>query len=102
VNPIRAKNNTIVTLYLNDEECGSERLAPHGELHGDDTPGLHRVAPHAVKSQVGLHEFIVLPLKLLENDIWHQFDGSATVDEHHRDRLPVNVTPNVQRLQVLT
>jgi hypothetical protein len=33
MNPIVAKNNTIVTLHLDDEECGSERLAPYGELH---------------------------------------------------------------------
>jgi hypothetical protein len=45
MNPIVAKNNTIVTLHLNDKERGSERLAPHSELHGDDTPGFHRVAP---------------------------------------------------------
>jgi hypothetical protein len=45
VNPIAAKNNTIVTLHLDDEECDSKRLAPNGELHGDDTSSLHRVAP---------------------------------------------------------
>jgi hypothetical protein len=37
VNPITDKNNTIVTLHLNDKERGSERLASYGELHGDDT-----------------------------------------------------------------
>jgi hypothetical protein len=41
VNPIAAKNNTIVTLHLDDEECGSKILAPNGELHGDDTSSLH-------------------------------------------------------------
>jgi hypothetical protein len=101
MNPITAKNNTIVTLHLDDEECGSERLAPYGELHGDDTPGLHRVAPHVVKRQVGLHELIVLPSKLLEDRIRHQVDGSATIDKHPRDWLPVDVNPNVQQLQVL-
>jgi hypothetical protein len=45
VNPITAKNDTIITLHVDDKECGSERLAPYDELHGDDTPGLHRVAP---------------------------------------------------------
>jgi hypothetical protein len=30
MNSIVAKNNTIVTLYLDDEECGSKRLAPYG------------------------------------------------------------------------
>jgi hypothetical protein len=54
-----AKNNTIVTLHLDDEECGSEQLAPYGELHGDDTLGLHRVAPHVVKRQFGLHELLI-------------------------------------------
>jgi hypothetical protein len=48
VNAIMTKNNTIVTLHLDDEECGSKRFAPNGELHGDDTSILHRVAPHAV------------------------------------------------------
>jgi hypothetical protein len=42
---IIAKNNAIVTLHLDYEECGSERLAPYGELHGDDTPGFQQVAP---------------------------------------------------------
>jgi hypothetical protein len=59
VNPITAKNNTIVTLHLNDEECGSERLAPYGEFNGDDASSLHRVTPHAIKHQVGLHELVV-------------------------------------------
>jgi hypothetical protein len=30
MNPIAAKNNTIVTLHLDDEEYGSEQLAPYG------------------------------------------------------------------------
>jgi hypothetical protein len=34
-------------LHLDDEEHGSERLATYSELHGDDTLGFHRVAPHA-------------------------------------------------------
>jgi hypothetical protein len=45
VNPIMTKNNTIVTLHLDDEECGSKRLAPYGELHGYDALGFHQVAP---------------------------------------------------------
>jgi hypothetical protein len=66
VNPIMAKNNTIVTLDLDDEERGSERFSPYSKLHGDDTSGLHRVPPpHAVKHQVDLQELIVLPSKLL-------------------------------------
>jgi hypothetical protein len=101
VNPIMTKNNTIITLQFDDEERGSERLAPYGELHGGDTPGLHRVAPYAVKCQVGLHELIILPFKLLEDRVQHQIDGSAAVDEHPGDQLPVDVTLNVQRLQVL-
>jgi hypothetical protein len=39
------KNNTIVTLNLNDEECCSERLAPYGELYGDNACSLHWAAP---------------------------------------------------------
>jgi hypothetical protein len=35
VNPITAKNNARVTLHLDDEECGSDGLAPHGELLED-------------------------------------------------------------------
>jgi hypothetical protein len=77
MNPIAAKNDTIVTLHLNDEECGSELFAPHGELHGDYASGLHRVAPHTVKHQVSLHELIILPSKLLEHSIQHQVNGSA-------------------------
>jgi hypothetical protein len=49
MNSITVKNDTIVTLHLDDEECGSKRLAPNGELHGDDTSSLHRVAPDVVK-----------------------------------------------------
>jgi hypothetical protein len=45
VDSITAKNNTIVTLHLDDKERGSERLALYDELHGDDTPSFHRVAP---------------------------------------------------------
>jgi hypothetical protein len=45
VNPIVAKNDTIVTLHLDNEERDSERLAPYGELYGDDTLALHRVTP---------------------------------------------------------
>jgi hypothetical protein len=45
MNPIAVKNNTIVTLHLNDKEYSGERLAPYGELHRDDTPSLHRIAP---------------------------------------------------------
>jgi hypothetical protein len=102
MNPIAAKNNIIVTLHLDDEKCDSERLAPNGELHGDDTLGLHRVAPpHTVKRQVGLNELIVLPSKLLEDRVRHQVDGNATVDEHPGDWIPIDVTPNVQWIQVL-
>jgi hypothetical protein len=45
MNLITVKNDTIVTLHLDDEERGSEQLAPYGDLHGDDTSGLHRLAP---------------------------------------------------------
>jgi hypothetical protein len=45
MNPIVAKNNTIVTMHLDDEECGSKRLVPNDEFHGDDTSSLHQVAP---------------------------------------------------------
>jgi hypothetical protein len=53
MNPIAAKNNTIVTLHLDDEECGSKRL--------------------------------------LKDEVWHQVDDSTTIDEHPRDRLPIDV-----------
>jgi hypothetical protein len=99
VNPITTKNDTIITLHVDNKECGSERLAPYGELHGDDTPDLHGVAPHAIKCQVGLHKLIVLPSKLLEDGVRHQIDGSAAVDEHPGDWLPIDVTPNIQQLQ---
>jgi hypothetical protein len=95
VNPIATKNNTIVTLHLNDEECSSKRLARNGKLHGDDTTNLHRVAPHAVKRQVGLYKLIVLPSKLHEDGVRHQVDGSAAVDEHPGDQPSVDVTSNV-------
>jgi hypothetical protein len=101
VNPIATKNNTVVTLHLDDEERGSERLASYGELHGDDTPGFHRVAPHAIKHKVSHHELIILPSKLLEDGVRHQIDGSTAIDEHPGDRLPIDVALNVQWLQVL-
>jgi hypothetical protein len=93
--PIMAKNNTIATLHLNDKECDSKRLAPNDELHGDDTSSLHRVAPHAVKHQVGLHKLVILLSKLLEDGVRHQVDGSAAVDEHPGDRPFVDVTSNI-------
>jgi hypothetical protein len=80
-----ARNNTIVTLHLDDKEHGSERLGPYGELNGDDASSLHRVAPHVVKHQVGLHKLIILPSKLLQDGVWHQVDGSAAIDEHPGD-----------------
>jgi hypothetical protein len=98
---IVTRNDAIVTLHLNDEECRSKQRAPYGELHGEDTPCLHQAAPNAVKRQVGLHELIILPSKLLEDGVQYQVDNSATIDEHPRDWLPVDVTPNVQWLQAL-
>jgi hypothetical protein len=95
VNPITAKNNTIVMLHLDDEESGSKRFAPNGELHGDDISSLHQVAPHAVKHQVDLHKLVVLPSKLLENGVHHQVDGSAAVDEYPGDQPSVDVTSKV-------
>jgi hypothetical protein len=41
MNPIATKNNTIVTLHLDDEECDSKKLALNGELYGDDTSSHH-------------------------------------------------------------
>jgi hypothetical protein len=38
---------------------------------------------------------------LLEDDVRHQVDGSAAVDEHPGDWLPVDVPPDVQWFQVL-
>jgi hypothetical protein len=45
MNPIMTQNNTIITLHLDNEENGSERLAPYGELHGDVAYGPHQAAP---------------------------------------------------------
>jgi hypothetical protein len=97
MNAIAAKNNTIITLHLDDEECGSKPFAPYGELHGDDTPCLHRLVPHVVKHQIGLHELIVLPSKLPENGVQHHIDGSAAVDEHLGDGFPIDVTLQASR-----
>jgi hypothetical protein len=85
INLIATKNNTVVTLHLDDKERGSKRIAPYGELHGNDTPSLHWVAPHAVKHKVSLHELDVLPSKFLEDGVWHQVDDSAAVDKHLGD-----------------
>jgi hypothetical protein len=101
MNSITVKNNIVVTLHLNEEECSGERLAPYGELHRDDTLGLHQVAPHAVKRKVSLHVLVILPSKLLQDGVHHQVDGSAAVNEHPRYWLPVDVTSNVQWLQML-
>jgi hypothetical protein len=101
VNPIVTKNNTIVTLHLDDEEHGSERFVPHDKLHRDDASSLHWVDPHAIQHQVGLHELVVLPSKLVEHGVWHQIDDGTTIDEHPGDRTPVDVASNVQWLHVL-
>jgi hypothetical protein len=101
VNPIATQNNTIVTFHLDDEECGSERRAPYGELHGDDASSLHWVTLHAVQCQVGSHDLIIFSSKLLEHRIWHHVDHNTAVDKHSRNRPRVNVTSNVQRLQAL-
>jgi hypothetical protein len=94
MNPITAKNNAIVTLHLDNKEYHI-RLAPYGELLGDDTPGFHWVAPHAVKRQVGLHKLIIHPYKLLEDRVRHQVDGNAAINEHTEDRPSIDVTSNV-------
>jgi hypothetical protein len=47
------------------------------------------------------HELVILPSKLLEDGMRHQIDDSVAVDEHPKDWLPIDVTPNVQWLQVL-
>jgi hypothetical protein len=51
--------------------------------------------PHTVQHQVGLHELIVLPSKLLEHEIRHQVGGSAAIDKYPRNWPPVIVTSNV-------
>jgi hypothetical protein len=79
VNPIAAKNNTIVTLHLHD-----------------DTLGFHRVPPHVVMRQVSLHELVVLPSELLEDRVWHQFDDSTTINEHHEGRIPIIGTSSAE------
>jgi hypothetical protein len=95
VNPIATNNNTIITLHLDDEERNSERLAPYSKLHGDDASSLHRIAPHVVKRQVGLHELVAFPPELFEDRLHHQVDDSVAVDEHPRDRPSVDV--NLER-----
>jgi hypothetical protein len=45
VNLITTKNITIVTLHLDDEERGSEQLAPYGEFHRDNASSLHHIVP---------------------------------------------------------
>jgi hypothetical protein len=49
--------------------CLSANEVMFEKLHGDDTPGFHRVAPHTVMCRVGLHELIILPSKLLEDGV---------------------------------
>jgi hypothetical protein len=102
VNPIVTQNNTVITLHIDDEECGSEQLAPNGVLHGEDAIGLHWVAPppHVVQCQVGLHELMILSFKLLKHVIQHQVDGSAAVGKHPKNQPFINVTSNIQRLHL--
>jgi hypothetical protein len=95
MNPITTKNNTIVTLHLNDEECGSKRFAPYGGLHRDDASSLHQDAPNAIKHQDGLHELVILPSKPLKDGVWHQVDGNTAIDEHPGDRPSNDMTSNV-------
>jgi hypothetical protein len=57
--------------------------------------------PHVVKNQVVLHKLIVFPLKLLQEGVQNQVDGSAAVDEHLGDRPFIDVTSNIQWLYVL-
>jgi hypothetical protein len=57
--------------------------------------------PHAIKRQSSLHELVILPSKLLEDRVRHQVDGNVIVDEHPGYQLPIDVTLNIQWLQVL-
>jgi hypothetical protein len=51
MNSITIQNNTIVILYLDDKEHGSERLTSYGKLHGNTASDLHWVAPrHSASS----------------------------------------------------
>jgi hypothetical protein len=48
MNSITIQNNTIVILYLDDEEHDSECLTSYGKLHGNTASDLHWL-PHVVQ-----------------------------------------------------
>jgi hypothetical protein len=91
MNPITTKNNTIVILHLDDEECGSKKLASNGELHRDDASSLHRVTPTQLNVRLVFMSSSSSPLSFLNMEY-----GNATVDKHLGDRPSIDVTSNVQ------
>jgi hypothetical protein len=102
MNPIPPQDDTIATLHLDDEECGCQSLAPHGQLHGSNSLGSNGITTtNVIDHHVGLDHLLVGLAHLLEKRIRHQVDYSSSIDEHPRDRCAIKMPPDVQRLQVV-
>jgi hypothetical protein len=97
LNSILPQDNAIVSLHLGDEECGSQSLAPHDQLHGRNSLSSNGISTtDAVETHIGLDQLLVRLAHLLEEGIRHQVDYSSSIDEHLRDRLAIKMPLDVQ------
>jgi hypothetical protein len=82
MNPIPPQDNAIITLHLSDEECSGQSLAPHGQLHGNNSLSSNRITTtNAIDPHVGLDQLLIRLAHLLEG-VWHQIDYRSSIDEH--------------------
>jgi hypothetical protein len=102
MNPIPPQDDAIVTLHLDDEECGSQNIAPHGQLHGSNSLCSNGITTtNVVDHHVGLDQLLVGLAHLFEKGVRHQVDYSATIDELSRNRRSIKMSSDVHRLQVV-
>jgi hypothetical protein len=59
MNPTTIQNNTIVTLYIDDEESSWQRLVSHGKLHRKDIFRLRWFTIETIENHIGLLQPII-------------------------------------------
>jgi hypothetical protein len=96
MNPIPPQDNAIITLYLGDEERGSQSLAPYSQLHRSNPLSSNRITTtNAIDHHIGLDQLFVELAHLLEG-VWHQVDYHSSINEHPSDRCVIMMPLDVQ------